>query len=144
MTAAMPAVGRMRRGASRPALTLAVVLLGGCASRSASTLSVTPVLASLAPSSADVSGGNVVVVTATGRGFDALNTVHFGRVRLMSVPRTSDSTVQFTVPTDDTFLVDRGATPVMPLPAGRYEVVIETARGKSNGMVFELRGGAVR
>jgi hypothetical protein len=52
--------------------------------------------------------------------------------------------VQFTVPTDDTFLVDRGATPVMPLPAGRYEVVIETARGKSNGMVFELRGGAVR
>ena len=146
MTATTPAKRRQLMGASTmgastvaPALAL---LLGGCAMRSAS--GGAPVLVSLAPATADVSGGKIVVVTARGTGFDSLNTVHFGRVRLMSVPRTSDSTLQFTVPTDDTFLVDRGASPVMPLPSGRYEVMIETARGKSNGVGFELRGGAAR
>ncbi len=139
MGASLMSASTMGASALTPAFAL---LLGGCAVRSAS--GGAPVLASLAPAAADVSGGRVVVVTATGRGFDSLNTVHFGRVRLMRVPRTSDSTLQFTVPTDDTFLVDRGASPVMPLPSGRYEVRVETTRGTSNGVGFELSGGTAR
>ena len=84
------------------------------------------------------------MVVATGAGFDSLNTVHFGAVRLASVRRTSDSTLQFSVPLDDTFVPDRGERPVLPLAPGRYEVRVETARGVSNAKMFVLSGGGVR
>lgn len=118
-----------------------LALLAGCAWRG---VSGAPMLASLAPDTGDVHDGKVMVVIARGAGFDSLNTVHFGRIRLMSVPRLTDSTLQFTVPTDDTFLPDRGARPIVALADGRYDVVVETGRGKSNAVPFTLTGGMTR
>jgi hypothetical protein len=74
------------------------------------------------------------MVTVHGRGFDSLNTVHFGRLRIPAVPRTNDSIMRFTIPADDTFLPNRGGAPVLPLASGTYDLRIETARGLSNAL----------
>jgi hypothetical protein len=102
-----------------------------------------PVLESLAPASADISRSDPVNVTITGRGFDSLNTVYFGRVQLRQVPRTTATSVRIAVPRDDEQVPDRGGAPVLPLPSGIYEVRVGTARGVSNALPFTLTG-AVR
>lgn len=119
-------------------LALSVPLTAACHQRGASA----PVIQSLVPASADVSRGELITVTVAGRGFDSLNTVHFGRVELRMVPRTADTVLRFTVPRDDEQIPDRGAGPVVPLASGTYEVSVTTRGGTSNTLPFMLAGGA--
>ena len=104
--------------------------------------SVAPVIERLTPATADVSRGAMIDVTIAGRGFDSLNTVHFGRVLLRQVPRTSPTSLRFTVPRDDEQMQDRGAAPVVPLASGMYSVSVTTKRGTSNALPFTLSGNA--
>jgi hypothetical protein len=101
-------------------------------------------LASLSPTQVSIAGGSAGMLTLKGSGFDSLNTVHFGTLRIPGVPRTSDSVMQFAVPTDDTFLPNRGPAPVRALSAGAYEVRVETKRGVSNALPVTLTAGGVR
>ena len=102
---------------------------------------VAPLISSVAPDTVTIGGGTAPLLTVRGRGFAARNTVHFGALRIPDVPRLSDSVMQFAVPTDDTFLPDRGPVPVTPLAAGRYELAIANAAGTSNSVVVTLLGG---
>lgn len=99
-----------------------------------------PLITALTPSSADVTRGDPVDVVVAGRGFDSLNTVHFGWVRLQQVPRTSPTSLKFQVPRDDEQVPDRGGAPVQPLPSGTYDVRVSTTRGSSNALAFTLTG----
>jgi hypothetical protein len=126
-----------------PALALMMVIaapLAACHARSATV----PLLTSLSPTQVSIAGGNAGTLTLKGRGFDSLNTVHFGALRIPGVPRTSDSVMQFAVPTDDTFLPNRGPAPVRALNAGSYDVRVETARGTSNALTVTLAAGGAR
>lgn len=111
--------------------------LAACHARGAAV----PVIASLTPDRADLSRGDLVDVVIAGTGFDSLNTVHFGRVRLRQVPRQSSTSLRFMVPRDDEQVPDRGGAPVLPLPTGTYEVRVSTAHGTSNALSFALVGG---
>jgi len=97
-----------------------------------------PQLTALTPTTADVSRGELVEVVIAGRGFTAMNTVHFGPVVLVQVPRRSDRELRFMVPLDDTQQPGRGEAPPLPLPAGTYRVTVTTARGTSNALPFQL------
>ena len=132
----------MSRQLSSAALTSAMALLtlAACHARSATV----PLLTSLSPTQVSIAGGNAGTLTLKGRGFDSLNTVHFGALRIPGVPRTSDSVMQFAVPTDDTFLPNRGPSPVRALTAGSYDVRVETARGTSNALTVTLTAGGAR
>ncbi len=99
-----------------------------------------PVIESLTPATADVTRGAIIDVTIRGRGFDSLNTVQFGRVLLRQVPRTSATSLRFTVPRDDEQIPDRGAAPVTPLASGTYPVSVTTRQGTSNTLAFTLSG----
>jgi len=112
-------------------------LLVGCHHRGRAV----PVIESLTPNAADVSRGSLTDVTVAGRGFDSLNTVHFGRVLLRRVPRTSATSLRFTVPRDDEQIPNRGAAPVTPLASGTYLVTVSTLQGTSNELPFTLMGG---
>lgn len=103
-----------------------------------------PLLTSVTPSQITLAGGNAGLITVKGRGFDSLNTVHFGALRIPGVPRTSDSVMQFAAPTDNTFLPDRGPSPVQPLASGAYELRIQNTRGTSNAMTVTLIAGGIR
>lgn len=100
-----------------------------------------PLLTAVSPDSVNIGGGNAPLLTVRGHGFAARNTVHFGALRVPDVPSTNDSTMQFSVPTDDTFLPNRGPVPVTPLAAGKYDVRIQNERGTSNAIVVTLVGG---
>ncbi len=104
-----------------------------------------PTLETLTPSAATVSQGEQVTVTASGRHFDALNTVRFGQIELRQVPRVSHSrtasTLRFTVPVNDEQLPDRGGAPVRPLASGRYDVQVITSHGTTNAVPFTLING---
>lgn len=126
----------MRRALVVTALSC-LVPLAACHARGAAV----PVITALTPARADVSRGDVVDVIIAGRGFDSLNTVHFGRVRLRQVPRQSSTSLRFIVPRDDEQVPDRGGAPVLPLPTGTYEVRVSTAHGTSNALSFALVGG---
>lgn len=132
----------MSRRLSSAAITSAMALLtlAACHARSTSA----PLLVSLSPVQVSVAGGNAGTLTLKGHGFDSLNTVHFGALRIPGVPRTSDSVMQFAVPTDDTFLPNHGPTPVQPLASGRYDVRVQTARGTSNALTVTLTAGGAR
>ena len=126
-----------------PALAMMMVIaapLAACHARSATV----PLLTSLSPTQVSIAGGNAGTLTLKGRGFDSLNTVHFGALRIPGVPRTSDSVMQFAVPTDNSFLPDRGPAPVQPLANGRYDVRVQTARGTSNALTVTLTAGGAR
>jgi hypothetical protein len=126
-----------------PALAMMMVIaapLAACHARSATV----PLLTSLSPTQVSIAGGNAGTLTLKGRGFDSLNTVHFGALRIPGVPRTSDSVMQFAVPTDNSFLPDRGPAPVQPLANGRYDVRVQTARGTSNALMVTLTAGGAR
>lgn len=117
------------------ALSIVVALaVMGCMRRGA----VAPWVEAVSPSSGRVATGQLLEVTVRGRGFDSLNTVHFGAVVLSAVPRRSSTELRFVVPPDDTFLRNRGGAPPHPLPAGTYDVRVQTARGMSNGVPFVL------
>ena len=103
-----------------------------------------PLLTAVSPTQLSLAGGQVGTLTVRGHGFDSLNTVHFGALRIPAVPRTNDTLMQFAVPTDDTFLPNRGPAPVRALSAGTYDVRVETARGVSNAMTITLVSGGVR
>ena len=104
-----------------------------------------PLLTSVAPTQLSIGGGAAPTVTVRGHGFDKLNTVHFGKLRIPDVPSLNDSTMQFAVPIDDTFLPDRGPAPVQALAGGTYEVRVQTARGTSNPLTISLTAvGAAR
>lgn len=119
------------------ACTGAVALsLGACYARAGTSA---PLIVVIAPDTVNIGGGAAPMLTIRGRGFAVRNTVHFGALRIPDVPRTSDSVMQFAVPTDDTFLPNRGPVPVTPLAAGRYEVRVENAAGTSNAVAVSLR-----
>lgn len=120
---------------------LGALVTGACATRTATPASA-PVIVSLSPDQAMVANGAVVQVLVTGTGFDSLNTLHFGSLVIRGVPRTSPTTLRFTVPTDDTYLPNRGGAPLTPIAPGPYDVMLETTRGKSNVKVFTVRGAA--
>lgn len=104
-----------------------------------------PLLTSVAPTQLSIGGGAAPTVTVRGHGFDKLNMVHFGKLRIPDVPSLNDSTMQFAVPTDDTFLPDRGPAPVQALASGTYDVRVQTARGTSNSLTISLTAvGAAR
>lgn len=126
--------------AAVPAVTMTVLLLGACHARGTSA----PLLTSLSPEQVSVAGGSAGLLTLKGRGFDSLNTVHFGALRIPGVPRTSDSVMQFAVPTDNTFLPGRGPAPVQPLAGGRYDVRVEAKGGVSNALPVTLTAGGAR
>lgn len=109
-----------------------------CHRRTAVAPVVAPVVTAVTPDTVRVGDGAAPLLTVRGRGFAARNTVHFGALRIPDVPRTSDTLMQFAVPTDDTFLPDRGAAPVSPLAAGRYELRIANAHGTSNVVAVTL------
>jgi hypothetical protein len=111
--------------------------LAACHAQSGSA----PILTSLSPTAADITSGNPVEITVRGAGFDSLNTVHFGRLVIPSVARSNDSTLRFGIPTDDTFLTDRGPAPVQPLASGTYEVRVETRKGRSNPLPITVVNG---
>lgn len=119
------------------AIATTLVALGACHAQSNGA----PIITSLAPITADITSGNHVEVTVRGAGFDSLNTVHFGRLVIPSVPRTNDSTLRFGIPTDDTFLTDRGPAPVQPLAGGTYDVRVETRKGRSNALTMTVVNG---
>ena len=110
--------------------------LGACHARAGTSA---PLIVAVAPDSVNIGGGAAPLLTVRGRGFAARNTVHFGALRIPDVPRTSDSIMQFAVPTDDTFLPNRGPAPVTPLASGKYEVRVVNAAGTSNAVVITLR-----
>jgi hypothetical protein len=116
------------------AAVFATLALGACHAQSGSA----PLLTSITPATANISNGMPVEVTVHGAGFDSLNTVHFGRLVIPSVPRLNDSTMRFGVPVDDTFLTDRGPAPVQPLASGPYDIRVETRRGRSNALRITL------
>lgn len=122
------------------AMTVVVLPLAACHARSTAA----PLLTSLSPVQVNVAGGSAGTLTLRGRGFDSLNTVHFGALRIPGVPRTTDSVMQFAVPIDDTFLPGRGPAPVQPLAGGRYDVRIEARGGVSNALPVTLTTGGVR
>jgi IPT/TIG domain len=113
---------------------LAAIGLAACHAQSGSA----PIITSVAPTTVNISNGMAVELTVHGAGFDSLNTVHFGRLVIPSVPRVNDSTVRFGVPVDDTFLTDRGPAPVQPLAGGPYDIWVETQRGRSNPLRITL------
>ncbi len=123
-----------------PAVVMAALSLGACHARGTSA----PLLTSLSPAQVNVAGGSAGLLTLKGRGFDSLNTVHFGALRIPGVPRTNDSVMQFAVPTDNTFLPGRGPSPVQPLAGGRYEVRVEAKGGVSNALPVTLTTGGAR
>lgn len=123
-------------------VAMAVVLLPLAACHARSTAA--PLLTSLSPVQVNVAGGSAGTLTLRGRGFDSLNTVHFGALRIPGVPRTNDSVMQFAVPTDNTFLPGRGPTPVQPLAGGRYDVRVEAKGGLSNALPVTLTTDGVR
>ena len=123
-------------------VAMAVVLLPLAACHARSTAA--PLLTSLSPVQVNVAGGSAGTLTLRGRGFDSLNTVHFGALRIPDVPRTNDSVMQFAVPTDNTFLPGRGPTPVQPLAGGRYDVRVEAKGGLSNALPVTLTTDGVR
>jgi hypothetical protein len=82
-----------------------------------------PLLTSVTPTAVTLTGGVVAMVTVRGRGFDSLNTVHFGRLR---------------VPADDAFLPGRGGAPVLPLAPGTYDLRVENASGISNALAVTV------
>lgn len=125
------------------AAMVALLPLGACHTRGAASAAA-PLLTSLSPTQVTVAGGNAGLLTLKGRGFDSLNTVHFGALRIPGVPRTNDSLMQFAVPTDNTFLPGRGPSPVQPLAGGRYDVRIETKGGVSNALPVTLAAGGAR
>jgi hypothetical protein len=100
-----------------------------------------PLLSAVAPDIVNIGGGRVSMLTVRGHGFERTNTVHFGALRIPDVPRTNDSVMQFAVPTDDTFLPDRGPAPLKALGAGRYDLRIANRRGTSNAVVVTLTSG---
>ncbi|WP_461413178.1 hypothetical protein [Gemmatimonas sp.] len=110
--------------------------LGACHARAGTSA---PFIIAIVPDSVNIGGGAAPLLTVRGRGFAARNTVHFGALRIPDVSRTSDSIMQFAVPTDDTFLPNRGPAPVTPLAAGRYEVRVANAAGTSNAVAVMLR-----
>jgi hypothetical protein len=117
---------------SQPLVTLAgAVTFAACHAQPSGA----PLLTRVTPGTVTLAGGTVSTVTVHGRSFDSLNVVHFGRLRVPSVPRTNDSTMRFSIPTDDTFLPNRGGAPVLPLSAGSYDLRVENARGTSNALV---------
>lgn len=97
-----------------------------------------PIITSVTPATANITNGIPVEITVHGAGFDSLNTVHFGRLVIPSVPRLNDSTMRFGVPVDDTFLTDRGPAPVQPLASGAYDIRVESRRGRSNALRIML------
>lgn len=123
-------------------VAMAVVLLPLAACHARSTAA--PLLTSLSPVQVTVAGGSAGTLTLRGRGFDSLNTVHFGALRIPDVPSTNDSVMQFAVPTDNTFLPGRGPTPVQPLAGGRYDVRVEAKGGLSNALPVTLTTDGVR
>lgn len=120
-----------------------LLLLSACATRSADVRMV-PRLDAMSPDRAAVGNGAIVQVTVTGAGFDSLNTLHFGALVIPGVPRTGPGTLRFTVPLDDTFLPNRGGAPLQPIAPGTYPVIVETARGRSNALVFTLQPGTAK
>lgn len=110
--------------------------LGACYARAGTSA---PLIVAIAPDSVNIGGGAAPMITIRGRGFTARNTVHFGALRIPEVPSSSDSVMQFAVPTDDTFLPNRGPVPVTPLAAGRYDVRVANAGGTSNAVAVTLR-----
>lgn len=128
---------------TRAATLVALLPLGACHMRGAAS-DAAPLLTSLSPTQVNVAGGSAGTLTLKGRGFDSLNTVHFGALRIPGVPRTNDSVMQFAVPTDNTFLPGRGPAPVQPLAGGRYDVRVEAKAGVSNALPVTLTTGGVR
>jgi hypothetical protein len=128
---------------TRVATLVALLPLGACHTRGAAR-DAAPLLTSLSPVQVNVAGGSAGTLTLRGRGFDSLNTVHFGALRIPGVPSTNDSVMQFAVPIDDTFLPGRGPAPVQPLAGGRYDVRIEARGGVSNALPVTLTTGGVR
>jgi hypothetical protein len=126
----------MTRPSAYPACLAVVTLLAACHQRTRAV----PVIASLTPAAGDIARTALIDVTIAGRGFDSLNTVHFGRVLLRQVPRTSATSLRFTVPRDDEQIPDRGAAPVTPLASGIYAVKVTTQHGTSNALPFTLSG----
>lgn len=126
------------------AAVMVLVPLAACHARGGAGTSAPPLLTALSPTQVSITGGNAATLTLRGRGFDSLNTVHFGTLRIPGVPRTNDSVMQFAVPTDNAFLPDRGPAPVQPLASGRYEVRVQTARGTSNALSVTLSAGGAR
>jgi len=127
--------------AARLALALVSALpLAACHARAAAS----PLVSSVSPDTVQIGNGAMPLLTVRGHGFGERNIVHFGALRIPDVPRSSDSVMQFAVPIDDTFLPDRGAVPVTPLGAGRYDLRIANERGTSNAVTVTLvsRGGA--
>ena len=121
------------------ALTLLALGLVACHHRGAS-----PALRGLSPAAADVGRGEIVEVVVTGQGFDSLNTVHFGPLRLQRVPRRSGTELRFTVPLDDVQQPNRGEAPPRPLASGLYDVRVSTSQGTSNALRFTLTAGTAR
>lgn len=126
------------------AAALVLVPLAACHARGATRESAPPLLTAVTPTEVSIAGGNAAMLTLRGRGFDSLNTVQFGTLRIPAVPRTNDSVMQFAVPTDNTLLPDRGPAPVQPLASGRYDVRVQTARGTSNALSVTLSAGGAR
>ena len=126
------------------AAMMVLVPLTACHARGATSAGAPPLLTMLSPTQVSITGGNAGTLTLRGRGFDSLNTVYFGALRIPGVPRTNDSVMQFAVPTDNSFLPDRGPAPVQPLASGRYDVRVQTARGTSNALSVTLSAGGAR
>ncbi|MBM4192768.1 MAG: hypothetical protein FJ202_00110 [Gemmatimonadetes bacterium] len=118
------------------ALGVGISVLGGMAACRPQGLS----LGRLSPAVGTVSRGEVVEVVITGRGFDSLNTVHFGPIELRNVPRRTATEIRFVVPIDDSMRPLRGEAPPQPLTTGPYDVSITTSRGRSNALRFMLTG----
>ncbi len=127
------------------AAMMVLVPLTACHARGGTSASAPPLLTALSPTQVSIIGGNAATLTLRGRGFDSLNTVHFGTLRIPGVPRTNDSVMQFAVPTDDTFLPNRGPAPIQSLSSGRYNLRVENRFGTSNAIsVTLIAGGELR
>lgn len=125
-----------RRFMTAAVASVSVVSFSACRAR----IAVSPTISGISPDTVTIGGGTAPLLTVRGRGFAERNTVHFGALRIPDVPRVSDSVMQFAVPTDDTFLPDRGPVPVTPLAAGRYELAISNSGGTSNAVVVTVLG----
>jgi hypothetical protein len=106
-----------------------------CSRRSATA---PPVLRRLEPTTAVISTGEPVIVTARGCGFDkAGNIVMIGPARLTDVPSLDGGTrLRFAVPQTASA---RGEVAPMAMPLGTVQVTVSTSRGRSNALPLTLQ-----
>jgi hypothetical protein len=97
---------------------------------------VMPELIEMLPASGPAGAAYPLQATVRGRGFTATgNAVVFGPVTIADLPSTDGTRITFDVPK---LVRSRGEVPPMVLTAGEYTVVVTTASGTSNALVFTL------